>query len=136
MENNMAENTVSVEGLTRTYLKIRDARAELKAKYEAEEKTLAEDQNKVKAALLDYCKENSIESVRTNAGLFYRTVATRYWTNDWESFHKFVVELEAPDLLEKRINQSAMKTFLEENPEKVPPGLNADSKYTISVRKK
>jgi len=136
MENNMTETKISVEILTRTYLKIRDKRAELKAKYDEEEAVLATHLNKVKAALLDYCKENNIESVRTNAGLFYRTVKTRYWTSDWESFHRYVLDLEAPDLLEKRINQSAMKTFLEENPDQVPPGLNTDSEYIISVRKK
>lgn len=108
----------------------------MKAKYDEEEATLATQLNKVKAALLEYCKENNIESVRTTAGLFYRSVKTRYWTDDWATFHKFVVEAEAPDLLEKRINQSAMKTFLEENPEHVPPGLNANSEYVISVRKK
>ena len=110
----MAENPISVERLTSAYLKIRDKRAELKAKYDEEEATLATQLNKVKAALLEYCKENNIESVRTTAGLFYRSVKTRYWTDDWATFHKFVVEAEAPDLLEKRINQSAMKTFLEE----------------------
>jgi phage host-nuclease inhibitor protein Gam len=126
----------NIESLTRTYLKIRDKRAALKAEYDEQEETLSVQMNAIKVALLDYCKQNSVESVRTNSGLFYRTVKTRYWTNDWESFHKFVVSTEAPDLLEKRINQSAMKVFLEENPEHVPPGLNTDSEYIISVRKK
>lgn len=132
----MTESTVSVERLTRAYLKIRDKRAELKAKYDEEEAVLSKQLDKVKAALLDYCKTHDVESVRTSAGIFYRTVKTRYWTNDWESFHRFVLKVEEPGLLEKRINQSAMKTFLEENPEYVPPGLNTDSEYVISVRKK
>ncbi len=132
----MAESNISVERLTRAYLKIRDKRAELKAKFDEEEAVLSKQLDKVKSALLDYCKEHEVESVRTNAGIFYRTVKTRYWTNDWESFHKFLVNVEAPELLEKRINQGEMKKFLEENPEHVPPGLNTDSEYVISVRKK
>jgi len=132
----MTENNVSVERLTRAYLKIRDKRAELKAKYDEEEATLSKQLDKVKAALLDYCKTHEVESVRTSAGVFYRTVKTRYWTNDWESFHRFVLEVKEPGLLEKRINQSAMKALLEENPECVPPGLNTDAEYVISVRKK
>jgi hypothetical protein len=132
----MTENTVSVESLTRTYLKIRDKRAELKAKFDEEESALSEQMDKVKSALLAYCKEQNVESVRTSEGLFYRTVKTRYWTSDWGSFHKFLLEQGTPELLEKRINQSAMKEFLEENPEAVPPGLNTDKEYVISVRKK
>jgi len=38
--------------------------------------------------------------------------------------------------LEKRIAQTNMATFLEENPDLLPPGLNVDSKYTISIRRK
>jgi hypothetical protein len=38
--------------------------------------------------------------------------------------------------MEKRLNQTIVKTFLEENPEIAPQGLNVNSEYIISVRKK
>ena len=41
----------------------------------------------------------------------------------------------ALDLLEKRIAQTNMATFLEENPGVYPPGLNSVTEYAISVRK-
>jgi hypothetical protein len=37
--------------------------------------------------------------------------------------------------LEKRIAQTNMAQFLEENPGVVPPGLNSMTEYAISVRK-
>jgi hypothetical protein len=49
---------------------------------------------------------------------------------------KFILEHQVPDLLEKRIHQGNMKQFLEENPELLPPGLNSDSEYTVTVRRK
>jgi hypothetical protein len=49
---------------------------------------------------------------------------------------KFIVENGAPELLEKRLHQGNMKQFLEEHPELLPPGLNVDSEYTVTVRKK
>jgi len=45
-------------------------------------------------------------------------------------------EHEALELLEKRISQSNMATFLEENPDLHPPGLNVDSRYAVVVRRK
>ena len=63
------------------------------------------------------------------------SVKTRYSTSDWDSFKKFVVEHDALDLYEKRIAQTNMKQFLEENPGAVPPGLNSSAEYDISVRK-
>jgi hypothetical protein len=49
---------------------------------------------------------------------------------------RFVVENNAPDLLEKRLHQGNVKQFIENNPDLVPPGLNVDSEYSITVRRK
>jgi hypothetical protein len=133
MENNM---TVSVEKLVKTYAKIRDKRSELTAKYKEEEGKLREQQDKVKLALLSYCKEHEVDSVRTASGLFYRTVKQRYWTSDWESMHEFILQHNLPEFFEKRLNQTHVRQFIEENPDLIPAGLNVDSEYTISVRKK
>jgi hypothetical protein len=46
------------------------------------------------------------------------------------------MENEAVDLLEKRIHQGNMRQFLEENRDLLPPGLNVDSEYTVTVRRK
>jgi hypothetical protein len=63
------------------------------------------------------------------------TEKSRFYTQDWDSFKHFVVEHDAVDLLEKRIHQSNMAKFLEENPSLVPPGLNSDTEFDVSVRK-
>lgn len=131
-----AKPDVPVEKLVRVYLKMNATLAEKRAAYEAEEKALKDKMVKVKQALLQHCKEHNVESVRTTEGLFYRGVSTRYWTNDWEAMGRFVVENNVPDLLEKRLHQGNMKQFLEANPELLPPGLNVDSEYTITVRRK
>jgi phage host-nuclease inhibitor protein Gam len=124
-----------IEKLTRVYIKMRDAKAKLSAEFKQKDDELTDQMNQIKAALLDYCKEHDVESVRTASGLVYRTMKTRYWTSDWESMHRFVVENNVPEFLEKRLNQTVVKAFLEENPETVPPGINADSEYTVTVRK-
>lgn len=127
---------IPVEKLTKVFIKIRDKRSELSAKFKEEDGILAEQQDKIKRALLDYCKEQGVDSVRTPAGLFYRTVKQRYWTNDWESMQKFIMEHNVPEFFEKRLNQTNVKQFIEENPDLVPAGLNVDSEYVVSVRKK
>jgi len=132
----MSEDKKLAEKLTRVYLKIRDKKAQLSSDFKKQEEDLNQKLDKVKAALLDYCKEQGLESVKTSEGLFYRSVKTRYWTSDWEAMHQFVMEHEVPEFLEKRLNQTNVRTFLEENPETVPKGLNVDSEYIISVRKK
>ena len=128
-------DNIPVSKLAKTFIKIRDARSTLKKEYEAKDKELVEAQDQIKTALLDYCEENDVESVRTDEGTFFRSVRNRYWTSDWESMHKFIIEHKSPELLEKRLNQTAMREYLEENPEDYPKGLNVDAVYTITVRK-
>ena len=122
--------------LVAVYKKIRAKRSELSAEFKEKDSALVAQLDKVKAAMVEFCDDNGVESVRTEEGLFYRTTKTRYWTSDWESMHGFILEHKVPELLDKRVNQSNMKQFLEENPDLVPAGLNADSEYVVTVRKK
>jgi hypothetical protein len=124
-----------LDKLTKAYIRIRDAKAKLKAEYDAEELKLNEQMDTIKRALLDHCKEHGVESVRTKHGLFYRTTKTRLWTGDWQAMHRFIMDHGLPEFLEKRLNQTAVKAYLEENPENPPPALNIDTEYAISVRK-
>jgi len=128
--------TVPVEKLVKAYVNIRTKRSELKAEFAEKDDQLADKQDKIKRALLDHCKEHNVDSVKTAAGLFYRTIKSRYWTNDWESMHSFIMEHNLPEFFEKRLNQTNVRQFLEENPDLTPAGLNVDSEYVISVRKK
>jgi|TARA_R110000787_G_scaffold65092_2_gene146647 hypothetical protein len=135
-ERVMSDVKPIAEQLTKVYLKIKDKRSELALAYKEEDGELSEQLDKVKRALLDYCKEQGLDSVKTSEGLFYRTAKVRYWTSDWSNMHEFVLQHEVPELLDKRLNQKNMKDFLEENPDLVPKGLNVDSEYVVSVRRK
>jgi len=126
---------VSAEKLAEIYVKVRDARAALKERFEEEDTVLKEQLDTLAAKMLELCKDIDADSIRTSAGTIIRKVDTRYWTTDWDAMYQFVEENDAFPLLEKRIHQTNMKQFLEEHPDKLPVGLQADSKYTIVVRR-
>lgn len=125
------------EKLTRVFLKIRDRRSEIKAAFDEEDKKLVAQQDKVKEALLNFCKANGLDSVKTPAGTFFRTVRTRYWTNDWDAMNAFIKENDIPEFYEKRLNQTAVKEFIaDELDGETPEFINVKSEYQVSVRKK
>lgn len=130
----MAE-TISVDRLVAAYIKMRDKRAELQREYEEADSDIKDQMEMVERRLLDLCKEIGVDTLGSKHGKVMRTVKTRYWTSDWESFHKFVLEHQVPELFERRISQSAMKQLLEENPDVMPMGLNVDNRYTITIRR-
>jgi hypothetical protein len=121
--------------LVRVYIKIRDVRSKLKVEYDAQDKELEDQMDLLQAELLTFCKDGNLDSIKTSYGTASRTIKERFWTTDWDEFRKFVKENDALDLFEERIHQTGMKQFLEENPEKLPVGLNISREYAISVRK-
>ncbi len=125
------ENTVSIDTLCKIYMKMRAKISELNA----EVAKIEEQKEQVSTAMRDKLKELGVQSVRTDHGTVTMLRKTRYYTQDWDSFKNFVLENQAVDLLERRIAQTNMTQFLEENPGLVPPGLNADQKLDVSVRK-
>jgi hypothetical protein len=126
---------VPADKLAEIYIKIRDKRAEIKEKFEAEDASLKEQQDLLAEEMLEVCYENNADSIKTPAGTIIRKVDTRYWTTDWDSMYQFIQEHDAYPLLEKRIHQTNLKQFLDENPNLLPAGLQADSKYTVVVRR-
>jgi len=137
MEEVVAETKahVPLEKMIRVYIKMRTARDKLVKEHDEELAKIETGMLSIKQALLAHCKENNIESVRTTEGMFYRTIKRRYWTSDWESMGKFIVEHNVPELLEKRLHQGNTQTFLEQNPDLLPPGMNVDSEYSVTVKK-
>jgi hypothetical protein len=127
--------TISVDKLVAVYIKMRDKRAELLRDYEEADSTVKAQMEVVESKLLDLCKEIGVDRLGSKHGTVMRTVKTRYWTSDWESMHKFILENKMPELLERRISQTTMKQLLEENPELMPMGLNTDSKYSVTIRR-
>ena len=125
------EDQVPVDKLVRIYMKMRTAIQDLDAQIEA----IKEQQQSVKNEIKDRMRDTGVKSLRTDHGTVSLMEKTRFYTTDWDSFKKFMVEQDALDLLEKRIAQGNMKLFLEENPGVVPPGLNSDTEFEISVRK-
>lgn len=126
---------VNVEELVSVYVKIRDVIREKEEQHEAEIAAIKEQLDIVSGKLLDVCNKQNTDSMRTAAGTVSRRVQSRYWTNDWESMHNFIVENNVPFLLEKRIHNGNMKEFLTENPDLLPMGMQMENKYVIQVRK-
>ena len=133
----MSKKNMSLPKLVKAFRNLRDKRSELKAEVEAQDKALVEQQEKIQSYLLTHCNENDVNSVKTDEGTFYRKRKVNYWCSDWESFHKFVLEHQIPEILQKRIAQKNLEEFLAEegNEQLVPIGLQSESTYTITVQK-
>lgn len=131
----MTKGSAHLEGLVSDYIRLRAVIQEKEEQHTHEMGQLKAQMESLSSKMLEVCNENDAESIRTKAGTVTRRVTTRYWTTDWEQMHKFIKDHDAIHLMEQRIHNGNMRQFLQENPDLYPAGLQADSRYTVQVRK-
>ena len=127
---------VTADKLIKAFLKLKAQRKQLEEQFKSEDSDLAAQQEMIQEKLADLCEEIGVDSLKTPYGSASRAVKTRYWTQDWGSMYEFIKDNDAIFLLEQRLHQTNLKNFLAENPDKLPMGLNSDSRYVINVRSK
>jgi len=135
MDTDVNYDAMSSAELAEQHLYYRDQKALLKQKYESAAAILDAELSAIDAQMMILCNEQDASSIKTDKGTIIRSLKTRYEPKDWDAMYEFVLDNNAPYLLQKRINESAMKDFLEANPDRFPKGMNIASEYKISVRK-
>lgn len=125
----------TIDVLVKAYINLRTAKDDLRRSYELQDKEMQDQMNMIQSEILDFCKNSGLDSLKTKYGTAMRSVKERYWCTDWDSFRNFVKENDAIELFEKRIHQTNMKQFMETNPELLPPGMNIEREYSITIRK-
>lgn len=126
---------IPLDRLVRVYRKIKDRISELDAAHEAALAEIKPHLDEVRIALKDRLQAMGVTSAKTDEGTVLLSSKVRYYAQDWDAMKNFIMEHGLLDLLEKRLAQTALKQYLEENPEMVPPGLNTVSEIDVSVRK-
>jgi len=125
----------SLEQVAAAIVAIRDEITKINKEADKKVKALERE----KEALEKYCgqklEQSGVESAKTASGTIMRQERVRFTTEDWERMYRFIEDNDAFELLEKRIHQTNMRRFLEDNPEKEPKGLNAFRETKIVVRR-
>ena len=131
----MDEDQVPFDKLVKVYRKIKVEIDTMTQEYDTKLEVLKAQQDEIKFAIKDQMKALGVTSVKSPFGTVSMMLKTRYNTQDWSSFKDFILEHSMVDLLEKRIAQTNMATFLAENPGVVPPGLNSVTEFEIRITK-
>ena len=131
----MEDTNIPLDKLVKIYRKIKMEIDTMTQEYDTKLEMLKSQQDEIKFEIKDQMKALGVSSVKSPFGTVSMILKTRYNTNDWSSFKDFILEHSAVDLLEKRVAQTNMAQFLEENPGVVPPGLNSVTEFEIRITK-
>lgn len=127
---------IDMDDLSQQYLRIRQKREILKERFLSEDGELEKSMAEIEEQLLNTLNEVNSNSMSTNSAVIMRSVRKRYMPTNWDAVYKLIDKHKAFALLEKRVHNGNMKDFLEEHPDEYPAGLNVDSRYAVTVRRK
>lgn len=125
---------VNVDTVIAAYVKLRDARSELKKKFDAEDYILKEKMEKLEAFLLSAMNTTNTTQLGSAHGTAYKQITMRAGCTDWPSFWAFQQETGRFDMTEKRVASKAVQTYYEETGQ-LPPGLNINQEMKVVVRR-
>ena len=126
----------SMDKLSDAYMKIRLERDQLKLAYEADDAVLSEALSGIENQMLEIMNTTNADSISTKGATVIRSVRKRYNPTNWDAVYSLIAKHDAYGLLEKRIHNGNMKDFLDQHPDEYPAGLNVDSRYAVTVRRK
>lgn len=130
-----AAPTVDMTAVTRAHINIRDERSRLRKEWEAVDGTLKESQVKLENVLLDHLTKTNSESVRTEAGTFYRQEEVIPNAADWNAFYDWIRDNNAFDALERRIKKTFVTEYMDANDGALPPGVSTFRQFVVRVRR-
>lgn len=126
---------MDVNKMTKAYVKLRDAKLELKRKMEDEIAGFDKKLELLEGQMLKFLNESKMESVKTEHGTFYRQEEITPTGADWTAFYGWIAENDAFEFLERRIKKTAIKEYMEAHEGGVPPGVNVYREFAVRVRR-
>lgn len=134
----MSEGTADAPGiigqLVDGYIKLRDRKAEMKAKHEQELAPVNSMMEQIETRLLSEMQKQGVESYRTAAGTAYTSTTTRANVADWDSLLGFVREHSLWQMLERRVSKSAVDEYVAAHQD-LPPGVNYSTAVAVNIRR-
>ncbi len=117
------------------FVALRDKLKQLTIEFETNVKgPIATVMQRIEGELQAFMDDNGIDSVKTSKGTCYQ--ATKYSVSlaDSQAFMDYVISNNKFELLDRKANVTAVRSFLEES-KTLPPGVNLSTLRTVNVRR-
>jgi hypothetical protein len=122
--------------LLKLFIALRDRRAQRKAAYDADDAGDKDKQNKIEVEFLRRFQDRGIDNVAArDVGTAYKSTRSSATVADWDAFLDHVRENEAWEMLERRVNKTAVEQFKSVEGD-LPPGVNWAETQVVNFRRK
>ena len=126
--------THSNADLVARYVELRDKKAEIEAAHKATIAKYTEAMDRLERHFLNHLNETSSESVATVAGTFFKSETVSAKVEDWDQTLPFIRDNGLWNMLDKRVNKTAIKEYMDANGD-LPPGVGLHREIVVRVRR-
>lgn len=124
-----------ISALVEGYIKLRDKKAEIKARHEAEMAPVNAMMERIETHILAQMQEQGVDSYAVRGvGTAYISTTTKANVADWDSLLGFIRANSLWQLLERRVAKSAVDEYVAANQD-LPPGVNYSQAVAVNVRR-
>jgi len=130
----MENKQPTVGEVIKTYMALRDMKAELESEVKEQVAEIKEKMIKLESYLKTKMDENGLTSFKSDFGTAFLTTTDYANVADWDEVVQFIKDNEAYDLFEKRVSKNAVRGYIDQN-NAVPPGINYGTKLSVNIRR-
>jgi hypothetical protein len=123
-----------VDGLVEKYIKLRTFKEKVSSELKEKEAQIVKAMDDIELELMSFLNATGQESANTKAGTFFKRTTTSAKVADRDMFLHFVIENDALNFLESRVNKTAVEEYITEH-KTVPPGVSVVRAVAISVNR-
>lgn len=126
---------MKIDQLVAKYIALRDLIAAEEAEFKNTMQGKKEMLDKVENVLKRHFEETGTDTVTVRGvGTAYKTLRTSTGVADWEEVLPFIKSHGAWDMLERRVNKTAVLDYLK-NAGELPPGVNMSQQVVVNIRR-
>jgi hypothetical protein len=123
-----------INRLVSAYTNLRRAREQLAREFKKKDSELKEKMALLDVYLLKTLQDTKQKSARTESGTAYIFPDTNFACADWNKAFRFMVQHDAFEMVQKRLNKKYLTDYMEEHKGKLPPAIKAHTELSVRVR--
>lgn len=128
-------NGMKLSDLIDKFISLRDAVDVETNRFKARIKDATDTMDVIEATLMQRMKEVGVDSASSGHGTVFFTTQTRCGVADWDQLLPFIIDGN-PQLLNKAVNKTAVKEYMDAHDGELPPGVKWDEEQVVQIRKK
>jgi hypothetical protein len=119
--------------LIKQYIKLRDTKEMIANLLKEKTQPIVQEMEEIETQLKAVLDEMGVDSIKTVSGTFFKKTNTHVAVRDMDEVLTFVKANDAYDLFERKVNKTAVMTYIEDG--RNVPGVEVTTEIKVQIRR-